>query len=86
MVSLSISNAVAGLDGIEFTGKTDHVEQKFVLYRDGLEELEDVLYESDEALMEAFVRHRVLIAHTAAKALDEGKGGPKMVVLQSLMP
>ncbi len=85
MVSLSISNPVAGLDGIEFIGTRAGVEQKFVLYRDGLEDLEDRLYETDDMLMEAFIRHRVHIAQVAAKALDDGKGGPRMVVLQSLM-
>lgn len=82
---LSISNPVAGLDGIEFTGTRDGVEQKFVLYRDGLEDLEDRLFDDDAALMQAFMRHRAHIAEVAAKALDEGKGGPRMVVLQTLL-
>jgi hypothetical protein len=85
MSSLSISNAVAGLDGVEFTGTLDGVEQKFVLYRDGLEDLEYQLFETDEALLQAFAKHRLHIAEVATKALGEGKGGAQPVVLQSLL-
>ena len=85
MASLSISDPVAGLDGIEFTGTRDGQAQKFVLYRDGLEDLEYKLFENDQALLDAFARHRGHIAQVAAKALDEGRGGPKMVVLETLM-
>lgn len=85
MASLSIANPVPNLDGIEFTGTRDGVEQKFVLYRDGLEDLEYKLFDTDEDLMQAFLRHRLHIAKVAAKALDEGKGGPKAVVLESLL-
>jgi hypothetical protein len=85
MASLSISNAVAGLDGIEFTGTAGALQQRFVLYRDGLEDLEYQLFETDEALMKAFLRHKLHIAKVAAKALDEGKAGPRMIVLQSLL-
>ncbi len=84
MVSLSISNPVASLDGVEFVGTRGGAEQKFVVYRDGLEDLEYKLFETDEAMLEAFSRHRSHIAEVAAKALDEGKGGPKMVLLQNL--
>ncbi|HSI53228.1 MAG: DUF1488 family protein [Ramlibacter sp.] len=84
MASLSISNPVASLDGVEFTGTRDGVEQKFIVYRDGLEDIEYKLFETDEAMMEAFTKHRLHIAEVAAKALDEGKGGPKMVILQNL--
>ena len=85
MASLSISNAVSGLDGIEFTGTAGALQQRFVLYRDGLEDLEYQLFETDEALMQAFLRHKLHIAKVAAKALDEGKAGPRMIVLQSLL-
>lgn len=85
MASLSIENPAPNLDGIEFTGIRDGVEQKFVLYRDGLEDLEYKLFDTDEDLMQAFLRHRAHIAEVAAKALDEGKGGPKMVVLETLL-
>ncbi|MDB5872029.1 MAG: hypothetical protein JWQ07_1471 [Ramlibacter sp.] len=85
MASLSISNPVASLDGIEFIGTRGGVDQKFVLYRDGLEDLEYKLFETDDALMQAFSRHRSHIAEVAAKALDEGRGGPKIVILENLM-
>jgi hypothetical protein len=84
MASLSISGPVASLDGVEFTGTRNGIEQKFIVYRDGLEDLEYKLFENDEALLEAFTRHRLHIAQVAAKALDEGQGGPKMVILQNL--
>jgi hypothetical protein len=85
MASLSISNPVVGLDGVEFTGTQDGLAQKFLVYRDALEDLEYQLFETDEALMQAFSRHRGHIAEVAAKALDEGKGGGKTVLLQSLL-
>ena len=85
MGSLSISNPVVALDGVEFTGAQGGVEQKFLLYRDALEDLEYQLFETDEALMQAFTRHRIHIAQVAAKALGEGKGGGKTVLLQTLL-
>ncbi|MBG9386681.1 DUF1488 family protein [Caenimonas aquaedulcis] len=84
MARLSISNPVAGLDGVEFLGIRDGVAQKFVLYRDGLEDIEDKLIETDDELLDAFSKHAAHIAQVAAKALDDGKGGPKPVVLQTL--
>jgi hypothetical protein len=86
MASLSISDPVAAIDGIEFTGAQGGVEQKFLVYRDALEDLEYQLFENDEALMQAFSRHRAHIAEVAAKALGEGKGGGKTILLQSLLP
>lgn len=85
MASLSISNPVAALDGVEFTGVHGGVEQKFLVYRDALEDLEYQLFETDEAMMQAFARHRAHIAEVAAKALSDGKGGGKTVLLQSLL-
>jgi hypothetical protein len=85
MASLSISNPVAALDGVEFTGVQAGVEQKFLVYRDALEDLEYQLFETDEALMQAFARHRAHIAEVAAKALSDGRGGGKTVLLQSLL-
>ena len=82
--SLSITDPIASLDGVEFVGTRNGVPQKFVLYRDGLEDLEYKLFETDEALLQAFSRHRVHIAQVASKALDEGQGGAGPVVLQSL--
>jgi hypothetical protein len=85
MASLSISNPVAALDGVEFIGAQGGVEQKFLVYRDALEDLEYQLFETDEALMQAFARHRAHIAEVAAKALGDGKGGSKTVLLQTLL-
>lgn len=85
MASLTISNPVAALDGVEFTGAQAGVEQKFLVYRDALEDLEYQLFETDEAMMQAFARHRAHIAEVAAKALRDGKGGGKPVLLQSLL-
>lgn len=85
MGSVSILNPVAALDGVEFTGAVGGFQQKFLVYRDALEDLEYKLFETDEAMMLAFSRHRGHIAEVAAKALDEGKGGSKIVLLQTLL-
>jgi hypothetical protein len=85
MASLSISNPAVALDGVEFTGVQGGAEQRFLVYRDALEDLEYQLFETDEALMQAFARHRAHIAEVAAKALSEGKGGAKTVLLQTLL-
>lgn len=85
MGRLSISNPVVALDGVEFTGAHGGVEQKFIVYRDALEDLEYQLFETDDALMQAFTRHRLHIAEVAAHAISEGKGGGKTVLLQTLL-
>jgi hypothetical protein len=85
MGSVSITHAETGLDGVEFTATRDGVAQQFVLYRDGLEDLEFRLFESDEELMSAFARHRLHIARVAARAWDAARGGGRPIVLQSLM-
>jgi len=85
MAELSISNPVPSLDGVEFIGVANGQEQKFLLNRDALEDIEYQLFESDAPLMQAFAKHRSHIALVAAKALDEGKGGARTVVLQNLV-
>lgn len=85
MGRLSISNAVVGLDGVEFVGAHGGVEQKFILYRDALEDLEYQLFETDEALMQAFTRHRLHIAEVAANAIGQARGDDKPVLLQTLL-
>lgn len=85
MGRLSISNPVVALDGVEFTGAHGGVEQKFIVYRDALEDLEYQLFETDEALMEAFTRHRLHIAEVAANAIGQSKGDGKPVLLQTLL-
>lgn len=86
MASVSISDPVAQrLDGVEFTGTRAGVTQRFMVHREGLEDLEYNVFETSEALMEAFNRHKPHIAEVAAKALDAGQGGNGTLVLQSLL-
>ena len=86
MASVSISNPVAQrLVGVEFTGTRGGAAQRFMVHREGLEDLEYNVFETTEALMEAFDRHKSHIAEVAAKALDAGQGGNGTLVLQSLL-
>ena len=85
MTSVSISNPSASIDGVEFTGRRGALEQKFLVHREALEDLEYNVFEKPEELQVAFDRHRGLIGLVAAKALDEGLGGNSTVVLQSLL-
>lgn len=85
MGRLSISNPVVALDGVEFIGAHRGIEQKFIVYRDALEDLEYQLFETDEALMQAFTRHRLHIAEVAANAIGQGKGDGRPVLLQTLL-
>ena len=86
MASVSISNPVAQkLSGVEFTGTRGGVSQQFMVDREGLEDLEYVEFETTQALLEAFERHKDHIAQVAAKALDAGQGGNGLLVLQSLL-
>ena len=86
MAGVSISNPVAQrLDGVEFTGTRAGVSQRFMVHREGLEDLEYNVFESTEALLQAFDRQKTHIAEVAAKALDAGQGGSGIFVLQSLL-
>ncbi|HSV36572.1 MAG TPA: DUF1488 family protein [Ramlibacter sp.] len=86
MVNVSISNPVAHrLEGVEFTGTRGGIAQRFLVPRDGLEDLDYNMLETPAALLEAFGRHQDHIAEVAAKALDGGKGGPAAIVLNSLL-
>jgi len=86
MASVSISNPVAQrLKGVEFTGTRAGVTQRFMVHREGLEDLEYNVFETTEALLQAFDRHKTHIAAVAAKALDAGQGGSGTLVLQSLL-
>jgi hypothetical protein len=86
MASVSISTPVAQrLDGVEFTGTRAGVAQRFMVHREGLEDLEYNVFETPEALLQAFDRHKTHIAEVAARALDAGQGGSGTLVLQSLL-
>ncbi len=86
MASVSISNPVAQrLEGVEFTGTRAGVTQRFMVHREGLEDLEYNVFETSEALLQAFDRHKTHIAEVAARALDGGRGGSGTLVLQSLL-
>jgi len=86
MAGVSISNPVVQrLDGVEFTGTRDGVAQKFLAHREGLEDVDYNQFETAEAMMQAFERHKGQVALVAAKALDSGKGGGPTVVLHSLL-
>ena len=85
MASVSISNPVATMDGIEFTGATPALTQKFLVHREGLEDLEYEILETGPEMLRAFERHKGHIAIVAAKALHDGRGGPATVVLQTLL-
>ena len=85
MGGVSIANARAeGLDGVVFTGTLDGAERRFLVAREGLEDLEYTVLESAEALLDAFQRHAPQVALVAAQALQQGAGGDP-VVLQSLL-
>ena len=86
MAGVSISNPVAQrMEGVEFTGTRGSVTQRFMVQREGLEDLEYNEFETVAALMEAFDRHKGHIANVAAKALDAGQTSAGTLVLQSLL-
>jgi hypothetical protein len=85
MAGVSISNPVATMDGIEFIAVGPGVNQKFLVHREGLEDLEYEILETGPEMLKVFDRHKGHIAVVAAKALHEGRGGPSVVVLQTLL-
>lgn len=86
MAGVSITSPVAqSLDGVEFTGTRAGVTQKFMVHREGLEDLDYNVFETSDALLQAFERHKDHIADVAGKALDAGQGGNGTLVLQSLL-
>jgi hypothetical protein len=85
MAGVSISNPVATMDGIEFTGVGAGLTQQFLVHREGLEDLEYEILETGPEMLRVFDRHKGHIAVVAAKALQEGRGGPQLVVLQTLL-
>jgi hypothetical protein len=85
MAGVSISNPVATMDGVEFIGMGAGVSQKFLVHREGLEDLEYEILETGPEMLRVFDRHKGHIAVVAAKALHEGRGGTAMGVLQTLL-
>jgi hypothetical protein len=86
MPNISISNAKAqGLDGVSFVATAGGVEQQFLVAREGREDLEDSMFDTAEAMLEAFHRQLEQISLVAAKALHEGPAGRPTIVLQSLL-
>ena len=86
MPNVSISDAKAqGLEGVSFRASAHGANQEFLVSREGLEDLEYNLFETAEAMMEAFHRQQEQIALVVAKALHEGAGGQPTIVLHSLL-
>ena len=85
MASVSILNPVANMDGIEFIGNRGGVEQKFLLHREALEDIEYKVLETGPEMMQSFIRHKILIAEVAAKVLDDTGASAKTKLLQSLI-
>lgn len=85
MSGVNISNPVASLEGVEFTATRGGVTQQFMVHREGLQDLDYSVFETAQALLNAFERHQGQIAKVAGRALDEGRGGAQMVILQSLL-
>lgn len=85
MAGLTISNAQAqGLEGVSFTGTLGGTDRAFLVPRESLEDLEYAMFETPEAMLEAFGRQHEPVAKAAAHALDSGAGGDR-IVLQSLI-
>jgi len=82
---VSISNPVANADGVEFTATRGGVEQRFLAHREGLQDLDYSIFDTAQALMNAFERHQGQIANIAGKAMDGGRRDGQTVVLQSLL-
>jgi hypothetical protein len=86
MPNVSISDAKAqGLEGVSFVAFANGAQQAFLVSREGLEDLEYNLFETAEAMMEAFHRQQAQIELVVAKALHEGPSGGAPIVLHSLL-
>jgi hypothetical protein len=85
MAGLTLSNAAAkGLEGVSFVGTRDGAAHEFLLPRESLEDLVYAMFETPEAMLEAFGQQQEAIAKAAAQALDGGASGAP-IVLQSLI-
>lgn len=93
MAGISISNPAAqGMDGVSFTGTRDGAQQAFLVAREALEDLEYTVFETPQAMLDAFSRHQQGVAEGAARAMDSAArapdsaapGGPA-IVLQTLL-
>lgn len=84
MAGLTISGAAAqGLEGVSFTGTLDGKVQEFLVPKESLEDVEYNVFETPEAMLEAFGRQHDAVAKAAAQAL--GAGGAGRITLQSLI-
>lgn len=85
MASLTVSNAAAkGLDGVSFVGTRDGKAHEFMVPRESLEDLVYAMFETPEAMLEAFGQQHEAVARAAVQALDGGAGGSP-IVLQTLI-
>lgn len=83
MAGISISNPVAqGMDGVAFTGSQDGATRAFLVSREALEDLEYVVFETEQAMLEAFSRHQPGVAEGVAKAFEGTAAGVEPIVLQ----
>lgn len=86
MAGISISNSAAqGMDGISFTGTQEGAQQAFLVPREALEDLEYTVFETPQAMLDAFHRHQQGIAEGAARALNGATPGGPTIVLQTLL-
>ncbi|MBI2771218.1 MAG: DUF1488 family protein [Burkholderiales bacterium] len=83
---VTISNPlVESMDGITFTGVRDGVTQTFLVSREALEDLEYESFTNGALMLAAFGRLQQQVADGAGRALDAGEGGPKTVLLRTLL-
>ena len=76
MADITISGPMAqGLDGVAFTAMRDGVAHSCMVSREVLEDAEYNMYETPQAMLEAFDRLRQRVAEEAARALDAGATG-----------
>lgn len=81
MADISISTPEArGLDGVAFTGTRAGTAHSFMVPREALEDVEYNMFDTAEAMLEAFGRQRARVAEEAAKALDGGRTGAPIVI------
>lgn len=83
-VSISAANA-QGLEGVAFIAtREDGAAQRCFVAREALEDVEYALFESPQAMLEAFARHQAQVASAADQALAAPQRGDP-VQLQSLL-
>lgn len=84
MAGMTLSNASAqGLDGVVFTGTLGGKTQEFLVPKESLEDVEYNMFETPEAMLEAFGRQQEAVAKAAEQAM--GASGGARITLQSLI-